>query len=56
MNFGMNTSRTRHMAASASMFYIASDCKNEPNKKVEGSSVNIKIHQRFSKSNLDLFK
>ena len=32
------------MAASASMYYIAIDYKNEPNMKVAASNVNIKIH------------
>ena len=36
------------MAASASMFYIAIDHKNESNVKVGASNINIKIHQLFS--------
>ena len=37
------------MAASASIFCIAVDYKNEPNMTVATSKVNIKIHQLFSK-------
>ena len=40
------------MAASASMYYIAIDYKNEPNMKVAASNVNIKIHQLFSKQRI----
>ena len=32
------------MAASANMFYFATDYENEPNVKVASSNVNIKIH------------
>ena len=37
------------MAASASMFYIATEYKNEPNMKVAASNINIKTHHLFSK-------
>ena len=40
------------MAASASMYYIATDYKNEPNMKVAASNVNIKIHHMFSKQRI----
>ena len=40
------------MAASASMFYIAINYENELNMKVAASSVNIKIHQLFSKQRI----
>ena len=36
------------MAASANMFYIAIDNKNETNVKVAVSSLNIKVRQLFS--------
>ena len=48
MTFGMTLAKQLTMVASASMFYIAIDYKNEPNLKVAASSVNIKIHQLFS--------
>ena len=35
------------MAASANLFYFATDCENELNMKVAASNVNIKIHQLF---------
>ena len=37
------------MAASANMFYIAIDYKNETNIKVAFSNINTKIHPLFSK-------
>ena len=40
------------MAASTSMFYIATYYKNEPNMKVAASNVNIKIHQLFFKQRI----
>ena len=40
------------MAASASMFYVTIDYKNEPNMKVAASNINIKIHQLFSKQRI----
>ena len=40
------------MAASASMFFIATGYKNEANIKVAASNVNIKIHQLFSKQRI----
>ena len=40
------------MVASASMFYIATDCKNKPNMKVAASNIKIKIHQLFSKQQI----
>ena len=36
------------MAASAGMFYIATDYENELNMKVAASNVNVKMHQLFS--------
>ena len=48
MTFGMTLAKQLTMFASASMFYIAIDYKNEPNMKVAASRVNIKIHQLFS--------
>ena len=52
MTFGMTLAEHLRMAASASMFYIASDYKNERNTKVAASSVNIKIHHFFSKQRI----
>ena len=49
MTFGMTLGEQLPMAASTSMFYIAIDYKNELNMKVAASSINIKIHQLFSK-------
>ena len=40
------------MAASASMFYIATDYKNKLNMKVAASNINIKTHQLFSKQRI----
>ena len=37
------------MAASANMFYFATDYENKLNVKVAASNVNIKIHQLFFK-------
>ena len=37
------------IAASGSMFYIATDYKNKTNMKMPASNINIKIHQLFSK-------
>ena len=45
MSFGLTLAEHLTMAASASMFYIAIDYKNEPNMKVAANNVNIKIHQ-----------
>ena len=47
MTFGMTLAEHLRMAASASMFYIAIDYKNERNMKVAASNVNIKIHHFF---------
>ena len=47
MNFGMTLAEHLRMAASASMFCIAIDYKNERNTKVAASNVNIKIHHFF---------
>ena len=49
MTFGMTLAEHLTMAASASMFYIAINCKNELNMKVAASNVTIKIHRLFSK-------
>ena len=49
MTFGVTLAEHLMMAASAGMFYIAIDYKNEPNMKVAASNVNIEIHQLFSK-------
>ena len=40
------------MAAPASVFYIAIDCKTEPNMKVAASNINFKIHQLFSEQRI----
>ena len=40
------------MAASASMFYIATDYKNKLSMKVAASNINIKTHQLFSKQRI----
>ena len=40
------------MAASASMFYIATDYKNKLNMKVAASNINIKTHQLFFKQRI----
>ena len=52
MTFGMTLAEHLTMAASASMYCIAIDYKNEPNMKVAASNVNIKIHQLFSKQRI----
>ena len=52
MTFEMTLAEHLTMAASASMYYIATDYKNEPNMKVAASNVNIKIHQLFSKQRI----
>ena len=52
MTFGMTLAEHLRMAASASMFYIAGDYKNERNTKVAASNVNIKIHHFFSKQRI----
>ena len=44
MSFGMTLAEHLTMAASANMFYFATDYENEPNVKVAASNVNIKIH------------
>ena len=52
MTFGMTLREHLTMAASASMFFIATDYKNKPNMKVAFSNINIKIHQLFSKQRI----
>ena len=52
MTFGMTLAEHLTMTASASMYCIAIDYKNEPNMKVAASNVNIKIHQLFSKQRI----
>ena len=52
MTFGMTLADQFTMIASASMYYITLDYKNEPNLKVADSKVNIKIHQLFSKQQI----
>ena len=52
MTFGMTLAEHLTKAASANMFYFATDYENEPNMKVAASNVNIKIHQLFFKSGL----
>ena len=52
MTFGMTLGEHLTMAASANMFYYATDYENELNMKVAGSNVNIKIHQLFSKQRI----
>ena len=52
MIFGMILAEYLTMAASASMFYIEINYENELNMKVAASSVNIKIHQLFSKQRI----
>ena len=49
MTFGMTLGEHFTMAASGSMFYIATDYKNETNMKVAATNVNIKIHHLLSK-------
>ena len=49
MTFGMTLGEHLTMAASANMFYYATDYENELNMKVAGSNVNIKIHRLFFK-------
>ena len=49
MTFGMTLAEHLTKAASANMFYFATDYENEPNMKVAASNINIKIHQLFSK-------
>ena len=52
MTFGITLGEHLTMAASANMFYYATDYENELNMKVAGSNVNIKIHQLFSKQRI----
>ena len=52
MIFGMILAEYLTMAASASMFYIEINYENELNMKVAASSINIKIHQLFSKQRI----
>ena len=52
MTFGMTLRKRIMMAASASIFYIAIDCKNKINMKVAASNISIKIHQLFSKQRI----
>ena len=49
MTFGMTLAEHLTMATSAGMFYITINYEYELNMKVPASSVNIKIHQLFSK-------
>ena len=44
MTLGMTLGEHLTVAASASMLYIATDCKNKTNMKVAASNINIKIH------------
>ena len=44
MTLGMTLTEHLTMAASANIFYITIDYKNEPNVKVAASNVNIKTH------------
>ena len=50
MSFGMTLAEHLPMAASASMFYIATHYENKPNMKVAANNVNIKIHHCFLNS------
>ena len=52
MTFGMTLAEHLTMAASASMFYIAINYRNELNMKVAASNTNIKIYQLFSKQQI----
>ena len=47
MTFGMTLAEHFTKAASANMFYFATNYQNEANMKVAASNVNIKIHQLF---------
>ena len=48
-DFWNDFSRTPHNGYFCSMFYIAIDYENKTNMEVAATSVNIKIHQLFSK-------
>ena len=50
MTFGMTLADHLTKAASANMFYFATE--NKPNMKVAASNVNIKIHQLFFKQRI----
>ena len=50
MTFEMTLAEHLTMAASASIFYIAIDYKNEPNTKVAASNVSIKYIISFLNS------
>ena len=52
MTFGMALAEHLTKAASANMFYFATDYENEPNMKVAACNVNIKIHQLFFKKRI----
>ena len=52
MTFGRTLADHLTKAASANMFYFATDYENEPNMKVAASNVNIKTHQRFFKKRI----
>ena len=52
MTFEMTLAEYLTMAAAASVFYMASDYKNEPNMKVAATNINIKTHQLFSKQQI----
>ena len=52
MTFGMTLADHLTKAASANMFYFATDYENEPNMKVAASNINIKIHQLFFKQRI----
>ena len=48
-DFWNDFSRTPHNGYFCSMFYIAIDYENKTNMELAATSVNIKIHQLFSK-------
>ena len=52
MTFEMTFAEHLTMAASADIFYFATDYENEPNMKVAASNINIKIHQLFFKQRI----
>ena len=54
MTLGMTLAEHLTMAASANIFFITIDYKNEPNVKVAASNVNIKTHWSVVKTDESL--
>ena len=49
MTFGVTLGRHLMMVASPNIFYVAIDYKNKTYMEVAATSINMKIHQLFSK-------